>query len=209
MANRKLGRTSSHRKALFRNQLASLIEHERIVTTLIKAKELRPIAEKIVTLGKKGTLHARRNAGKLLGSDDLLRKLFDDVAPRFADRPGGYTRIVKLGNRRGDGAEMAILEFVDFEFGETASAAPEPTKKSKGKASSEDESVEVETAAEEAPTKKTAAKKAPAKKAPAKKAAAKKAPAKKSASKADGEKKAPAKKAPAKKAAKKATKKAK
>lgn len=196
MANRKLGRTSSHRKALFRNQLASLIEHERIVTTLIKAKELRPIAEKIVTLGKKGTLHARRNAGKLLASDALLRKLFDDLAPRFADRPGGYTRIVKLGSRRGDNAEMAILEFVDFEFGGIASAAPEPSKKSKSKAKKdEDESEESDEKAEEEekPAKKTAAKKAPTKK----KAAAKKAPAKK----------APAKKAPAKKAASKKAKK--
>jgi len=196
MANRKLGRTSSHRKALFRNQLASLIEHERIVTTLIKAKELRPIAEKIVTLGKKGTLHARRNAAKMIGSDALLRKLFDDLAPRFQERPGGYTRIVKLGNRRGDGAEMAILEFVDFVFGETASAAPEPAKKSKAKPAKTDEDSSADEASDEKEEK-------PAKKAPAKKAPAKKAPAKKAAAK-DGDK--PAKKAPAKK---KATKKAK
>ncbi len=197
MANRKLGRTSSHRKALFRNQLASLIEHERIVTTLIKAKELRPIAEKIVTLGKKGTLHARRNAGKMLASDALLRKLFDDLAPRFQERAGGYTRIVKLGNRRGDGAEMAILEFVDFTFGETASAAPEPAKKSKAKPAKTDEDeapAEASDDKEEKPAKKAAAKKAPAKKAPAKKAAAK-----------SDEK--PAKKAPAKKAAAKKAKK--
>jgi len=202
MANRKLGRTSSHRKALFRNQLASLIEHERIVTTLIKAKELRPIAEKIVTLGKKGTLHARRNAAKMLASDALLRKLFDDLAPRFQERAGGYTRIVKLGSRRGDGAEMAILEFVDFTFGESASEAPEPTKKSKAKDKPEEDGADTdaaEDAAEEKPAKKAAAKKAPAKKAPAKKA-----PAKKAAAKKDEDK--PAAKAPAKK---KATKKAK
>lgn len=191
MANRKLGRTSSHRKALFRNQLASLIEHERIVTTLIKAKELRPIAEKIVTLGKKGTLHARRNAGKMIASDALLRKLFDDIAPRFGERAGGYTRIVKLGNRRGDGAEMAILEFVDFNFGDKASAAPEPTKKAKGKAADDDEAPD-SAAADEAEEK------------PAKKTPAKKAPAKKAASKKNEEK--PAKKVPAKKATKKAKK---
>lgn len=188
MANRKLGRTSAHRKALFRNQLASLIEHERIVTTLIKAKELRPIAEKIVTLGKKGTLHARRNAGKLIAADALLRKLFDDLAPRFKERPGGYTRIVKLGNRRGDGAEMAILEFVDFNFGEKASAAPEPAKKSKAKASKTEEGGAETEAAEDKPAKKPAAKKAPVKKAAAKKddeKPAKKAPAKKKATKKD------------------------
>jgi large subunit ribosomal protein L17 len=190
MANRKLGRTSSHRKALFRNQLASLIEHERIVTTLIKAKELRPIAEKIVTLGKKGSLHARRNAAKLIASDALLRKLFDDIAPRFNERAGGYTRIVKLGARRGDAAEMAILEFVDFTLGSTATAAPEPTKKSKSKPAADAPESDAPADAEEKPAKKASAKKAEPKKAPAKKAAAKKAE----------DKKAPAKKAPAKKA---------
>ena len=114
-AGRKLGRTSAHRKALFRNQLDSLITHERIQTTLHKAKELRPLAEKMVTLGKRGGLHARRLALRDL-SQDAARKLFDEIAPRFATRPGGYTRILKLGQRQGDAAEKAILEFVDFDF---------------------------------------------------------------------------------------------
>lgn len=196
MANRKLGRTSSHRKALFRNQLASLIEHERIVTTLIKAKELRPIAEKIVTLAKKGSLHARRNAARVVASDALLRKLFDDLAPRFQERPGGYTRIVKLGNRRGDGAEMAILEFVDYTLGSTAAAAPEPTKKSKAKPAADAPDADAPSDTEEKPARKVTAKKAAPKKAPAKKAAAK-----------DDDKKAPSKKAPAKKSAAKSSKK--
>lgn len=112
---RKLGRTSSHRLALFRNQLASLIEHGRIKTTLPKAKEIRPIAEKIVTQGKRGTVFARRRARRWLASRDLVKKLFDEIAPRFADRNGGYLRIMKLGPRPSDGAEMAIVEFVDYD----------------------------------------------------------------------------------------------
>ena len=113
--NRKLGRTSSHRRALFRNQLASLIEHGRIKTTLAKAKELRRVAEKLITRARQDTVHARRIVRRDVPSRDLVKKLFDDIAPRFADRPGGYTRILKLGPRNGDAAEMAILEFVDYD----------------------------------------------------------------------------------------------
>jgi large subunit ribosomal protein L17 len=121
---RKLGRSPAHRKALFRNQLASLVKEERIKTTLHKAKELRPIAEKVVTQGKRDTLHARRQVNRLLPERDLVKKVFDDIAPRFQERPGGYTRIIKLGPRRGDGAEMALIEFV-----ETGASEPEPDKK--------------------------------------------------------------------------------
>lgn len=120
--NRKLGRTTAHRIAMFRNQLSSLVIHERIVTTLPKAKELRPVAERLITRGKSDTVHARRIAGRWVSDRDLLKKLFTEIAPRFADRPGGYTRIVKLGPRHGDGAEMAILEFVDYERSEAAEA---------------------------------------------------------------------------------------
>jgi len=112
---RKLGRTSSHRRALFRNQLVSLMISGRIVTTLPKAKELRPIAEKLVTKGKTGTLHARRQVRRWISDRSVVKTLFDDIAPRFEDRQGGYLRIMKLGPRRGDGAEMAIIEFVDYE----------------------------------------------------------------------------------------------
>ena len=129
VSGRKLGRTSSHRRAMFRNQLASFIEHERIRTTLHKAKELRPLAEKMITQGKRDTLHARRQVRRWVDDRTLIKKLFDDIAPRFAERPGGYTRIIKLGPRLGDAAEMAILELV--EKGEAA--APEPKKKGKGK----------------------------------------------------------------------------
>jgi large subunit ribosomal protein L17 len=117
-AGRKLGRTTAHRRALFRNQLASLLKHERITTTLHKAKDLRPLAEKMVTLGKRGGLHARRLALKSVPESDVIQRLFDEIAPRFKERVGGYTRILKLGRRPGDGAEMAIIEFVDYDFAE-------------------------------------------------------------------------------------------
>jgi large subunit ribosomal protein L17 len=101
---------------MFRNQLTALFTHERITTTLAKAKELRPMAEKMVTLAGTGTLPARRKILTMVSDKDVVRRLFDDIAPRFTDRPGGYTRIMRLGRRRGDGAEMAIVEFVDYEL---------------------------------------------------------------------------------------------
>jgi len=110
---RTLSRTASHKKATMRNMATSLFLHERIETTTAKAKELRPFAERLITLGKRGDLHARRIAGRLIADRQVLGKLFDDIGPRFAERPGGYTRILKLGNRRGDAAEMALIELVD------------------------------------------------------------------------------------------------
>ena len=112
-SGRKLNRTSSHRKAMFANMAASLIEHEQIVTTLPKAKELRPIVEKLVTLGKRGDLHARRQAISAIRDDKLVRRLFDTLAPRYASRNGGYLRIMKAGYRFGDNAPLAVIEFVD------------------------------------------------------------------------------------------------
>ena len=113
-SGKKLGRDSAHRKALYANLTASLIEHGRIRTTETKAKAVRPIAEKIVTLGREGTIHARRQVLAYIRSQEVTHTLFSEVAPRFKDRPGGYTRIVKLGPRQGDSAPMAYLEFVDF-----------------------------------------------------------------------------------------------
>ena len=113
-SGRKLGRDAAHRKALYANLTAALIEHGRIKTTVAKAKEVRPVAEEMITLGRRGDVPARRQALKLLRSQDVVHKLFSDVGPRFSDRPGGYARIVKLGPRQGDGAEMADLELVDF-----------------------------------------------------------------------------------------------
>jgi large subunit ribosomal protein L17 len=128
-AGRKLGRVSEHRRALFRNQLLSLMQHERIITTLPKAKELRPIAERMVTLGRKNTVHARRLAARWIADREVIKKLFSEIAPRFANRPGGYTRIVKLGPRKGDGAELAILEFVDYKLPEAAKEKKEQKQK--------------------------------------------------------------------------------
>ncbi|MFZ4599076.1 MAG: 50S ribosomal protein L17 [Terrimicrobiaceae bacterium] len=140
----KLGRTTAHRDAMLANQVCSLIEHQRIKTTLAKAKAVRPLAEKMVTLGKRGDLHARRLAAGALGQKDAVKKLFTEIAPRAATRKGGYTRIVKLGPRASDSAPMAYIEWVD--------------------------SVVIEPAADEV----VAEVKKPAKKAPAKKPAAKK-----------------------------------
>lgn len=113
-AGRKLNRTSSHRIAMFRNMSAALLKHEQIVTTLPKAKELRPIVEKLITLGKRGDLHARRQAIAKVGGDAaLVAKLFDTLAPRYKDRQGGYTRVLKAGFRHGDNAPIAVIEFVD------------------------------------------------------------------------------------------------
>ena len=115
IAGRKLNRTSAHRKALFANLAQALIKSEKIKTTLPKAKDLRPIVEKLVTLGKQGTLHARRIAISHLRDRDLVSKLIDSISKRFMDRAGGYTRIIRAGYRYGDNAPMAIIEFVDYD----------------------------------------------------------------------------------------------
>ena len=122
-AGKKLGRDSAHRKALYSNLAGALIEHGRIKTTVAKAKAVKPFAEQMITLGKRGDLHARRLALAELRSQDVVHQLFADVAPRFVDRPGGYTRIVKLGPRLGDAAEMVYLELVDYEPAGTSPAA--------------------------------------------------------------------------------------
>ena len=164
MRHRKLGRVSSHREALFRNQLQSLVEKERIVTTLPKAKELRPIAEKVITRGKHGTLHDRRWVLRWVLSRDLVKKVFDEIAPRFTERPGGYLRIVKLGPRQGDGAEMAVLELVERSeaAAEPVAEAPKPKRAPRPK---KDE----EKKAEAKPKPKREAKGDSGKKVPAKK----------------------------------------
>jgi len=112
---KKLGRDSAHRKALYANLACSLIEHGRIKTTEAKAKAVKPYAEKMITLGRRGDLHARRQALAELRTQEIVHKLFADVAPRMADRPGGYTRIIKIGHRLGDAAEMVYLELVDYD----------------------------------------------------------------------------------------------
>ena len=160
VAHRKLGRTTQHRMSLLRNLAASLFVHERIRTTLIKAKELRPFAEKLITLSKKDSLHARRRALQVMGHREAVAKLFRDLSARFADRPGGYTRILKLGPRQGDGAEMAFIELVDFTFTPRKQAPAKDSKKEKAEAkpkATEKSGVEPEAADEEASAKETKA----------------------------------------------------
>ena len=114
-AGRKLNRTTAHRKAMLRNMVTSLLEHERIVTTVPKAKEARRVADKMITLGKRGDLHARRQALAYIRSDEVVNKLFSELSEQYADRQGGYTRIIRTGTRVGDAAQMAIIELVDYQ----------------------------------------------------------------------------------------------
>ncbi|HKY06045.1 MAG TPA: 50S ribosomal protein L17 [Blastocatellia bacterium] len=208
VAHRKLGRTSEHRKALLRNLCTSLIVHERLITTLPKAKELRPFAERVITLGKRAltsdapeaALHARRLAAAYFYTGNrnrtpdggykrpqaprtagilALDKLFDEIAARFADRPGGYTRILKLGARKGDGAEMALIELVGSEHKATKEEEkPQEKKKTRrffgrGKKADAGEGGEQKADAKGSDAKKSAAKKPAAKKSAAKKASSK------------------------------------
>jgi large subunit ribosomal protein L17 len=129
MANRKLGVTSTHRAAMFRNMATSLIKHEQITTTLPKAKELRPYVERIITLGKRGDLHARRQAYATLMDDKVVDKLFSTIAERYKARPGGYTRVLKAGFRYGDAAPMAVIELVDRDIAAKGQdSGPKPEK---------------------------------------------------------------------------------
>ena len=166
-AGRKLGRTSAHRKALFRNLVGALILRERISTTLAKAKELRGKVEKTITLGKKGTLHARRQAFKLAPQKETVQKVFGPLAERYAKRPGGYTRIIKIGPRKGDNAPMAFIELVDREGDAPAQekskvaakkAATPKTAEKKTAATKETKTEKEKDTKKKADPKKTAAK---------------------------------------------------
>ncbi len=178
VAHRKLGRTTEHRISLLRNLAASLFIHERIRTTLAKAKELRPFAERLITLSKKDSLHARRQALRTMVHKEAVTKLFRDLSARFADRPGGYTRILKLGPRRGDGAPMAYIELVDFAFSPDKKEAASKKDRAEARPKVVDEpepevpgvEEEVEASAPKKKAKKAAAK---PKAAPKKKAASK------------------------------------
>jgi large subunit ribosomal protein L17 len=159
----KLGRKAEHRKALLANQVCNLIEHQRIKTTLAKAKAVRPLAEKMVTLGKNGTLHARRTAFSTLRHKDAVKKLFDDIAPRSTERNGGYTRIVRLGQRKSDSASMAFIEWVDAavvveeqpaEDNKAKKKEPKAEPKQKEPKREEPKAKEKETPAAEEPKKK-------------------------------------------------------
>jgi ribosomal protein L17 len=154
----KLGRTTAHRDALLANQVVSLIVHQRIKTTLAKAKAVRPFAEKMLTLGKRGDLHARRLAVSYLRQKDAVKKLFEEIAPRAANRNGGYTRIVKLGPRQSDSAPMAYIEWVDTVVETSEETAPAAEKKTAKKAPAAKKTAD-KPAEESAAKKKPAAKK--------------------------------------------------
>jgi large subunit ribosomal protein L17 len=195
-AGKKLGRTPSHRKAMFRNMVTSLLKHERIVTTEVKAKEIGRLTEKMITLGKRGDLHARRQAVAFIRSNEVVKRVFSEYAMRYASRDGGYTRVLKLEPRAGDNAPMALVELVDRPITESKEKSPKakekaakeakPKKETKAKKESKDKSPKPkEKKAEEKSDKEEAKPK-------------KKAPAKKTAEKKEVEAK-PKKKAPAKK----------
>ena len=187
-AGKKLGRTPSHRKAMFRNMVTSLLQHERIVTTEVKAKEIRRQTEKMLTLGKRGDLHARRQAVAFIRSDEVVKRVFSEYAQRYANREGGYTRVLKLEPRAGDNAPMALVELVDRPIVESKGKSPKfkASKETKAKKESKAPSPKAKASkAEEEKAEKEDAK--PKKKAPAKKTA------EKNADKAEPKKKTPAK----------------
>jgi len=194
-AGKKLGRTGSHRRAMFRNMVTSLLQHERIVTTEGKSKEAGRLTEKMITLGKRGDLHARRQAVSFIKSNEVVKKLFSELAERYRSRDGGYTRVLKLEPRAGDNAPMAMVELVDRPM----VVQPEKADKGKKKEAKAPKKAAPKKAVkekEETPKKKAekkeeaAAKKEKAEKKPAKKAAKKETPKKETAKKATGKKKA-------------------
>ena len=155
-SGRKLGRNSGHRNAMMRNMVTSLIEHGRITTTDSRAKELRKLVDRMITLGKRGDLHARRQVSLVIRTRQVVAKLFDQIGPRFKDRPGGYTRIIKLGSRLGDNAPQSIIELVEEEFtAKPKKAAPAPKAEVKqaapAPAAAPVEEVAAEVPAEEKP----------------------------------------------------------
>ncbi len=206
---RKLGRTKSHREAMFRNLVVSLFEHERVETTDAKAKELRRIAERLITKGKQGTLHARRIASRWVRDPKVLQKLFEDIAGRYTERPGGYTRIMKLRNRRGDNAPLSIIELMPAGvpvFKTSKKADPVAAAPVTSKESFEEEAVEAtsdetaEAAVEEAPVEEAPVEEAPAEEAPAEEAPVEEAPAEEAPAEEAPAEEAPAEEAPAEEA---------
>jgi len=188
-AGKKLGRTPSHRKAMFRNMVTSLLKHERIVTTEVKAKEIGRLTEKMITLGKRGDLHARRQAVAFLQSNEVVKRLFSEYAGRYASRAGGYTRVLKLEPRAGDNAPMALVELVDRPI--TESKTPKGKEKAKEKAAAPQEGKKGTKVKKESKTQsaKPAEKKDKGEKAEKKEAKPKKkAPARKTADKSKAEK---------------------
>lgn len=163
-AGRKLGRKTAHRMMMFRNMVTSLLDKEHVRTTLPRAKEIRPIAERIITLGKRESLHARRQALAFIKDPEVVAKLFSTLAPRFAQRPGGYTRIIRLGSRDGDGARMALIELLGSEYKPSKEGGKKGKKGSKAAAEAKEAEAEAKSAEKKDSEKKDAEKKGSEKK---------------------------------------------
>jgi large subunit ribosomal protein L17 len=200
---RKLGRTSAHRLAMYRNMVTSLLEHERIETTDAKAKEVRRLADRMITLGKRGDLHARRRALRVIRRREVAAKVFDELADRYRDRPGGYTRLLKLRRRLGDAALLSVVELVSEPAPEKATkrgrAGERPQAEAGGRKAAKKARAAKAPAAKKAAAKKTGAKKTPSKKTPAKKTASKKAGTRSASAEKATSKKAATRKSPRKK----------
>jgi len=173
-SGKRLGRNTSHRKAMMRNMVTSFFDHEKITTTDARAKELRKMAEKLITMARRGDLHSRRLVMQVVRDNKVVAKLFDQIAPRYTERPGGYTRIIKLGHRSGDNASLSVIELVEEEFTAKPKKKKAPAKKSAKPVEPVVEEVPVE---EEAPAEEAPAEEAPAEEAPAEEAPAEEAPA--------------------------------
>jgi len=188
--SRKLGRTSAHRKAMYRNMVTSLLEHERIETTDAKAKEVRRIAERMITLGKRGDLHARRRALRVIRSRDVAAKVFDDLAVRYRERPGGYTRVLKLRTRPGDAASLSLVELIDG----GAEPVDAPVKGDANEPKGDKPAVEKKARQKKSSTRKTGAKASVSKKPASKKSVSKKSTAGKAVASDKSKKGAPQRK---------------
>jgi len=194
-SGKRLGRNTSHRKAMMRNMVTSLFEHEKITTTDARAKELRKMAEKLITMARRGDLHSRRLVMQVVRDKNVVARLFDQIAPRYKERPGGYTRIIKLGHRSGDNASLSVIELVEEEF------TAKPKKKTPAKKASKSvKPVAAEAPAEEAPVEEAPAEEAPAEEAPVEEAPAEEAPAEEAPAEEAPAEEAPAEEAPAEEA---------
>jgi len=178
-SGKRLGRNTSHRKAMMRNMVTSFFDHEKITTTDARAKELRKMAEKLITIALRGDLHSRRLVMQVVRDKKIVAKLFDTIAPRYTERPGGYTRIIKLGHRSGDNASLSVIELVEEEFTAKPKKKKAPAKKAAKPVEPvvEETPVEEDAPAEDAPAEEAPAEEAPAEEAPAEDAPAEEAPA--------------------------------
>ncbi len=196
-SGKRLGRNTSHRKAMMRNMVTSFFDHEKITTTDVRAKELRKMAEKLITIALRGDLHSRRLVMQVVRDKKVVAKLFDTIAPRYTERPGGYTRIIKLGHRSGDNASLSVIELVEEEFTAKPKKKKAPAKKVAKPVEPVVEETPVEEEASGSPAEEAPAEEAPAEEAPAEEAPAEEAPAEEAPAEEAPAEEAPAEEAPA------------